>query len=171
MKTDKALQQFKNNSFLDHVIAAAKPISNSVTLVSSKNIHQQFSLPCINDIELNKGPISGITSALNHTNSLWNLIACCDTPLIETSFFEWLKQTHDQNFEATVGYIENKKMPLTAIYHKSCAATFNSQLKLNKLKVMSALDHLKVNYVAIPKQFHDQLTNVNTPEQLKMITV
>ena len=62
-------------------------------------------------------------------------------------------------------------MPLTAIYHKSCAATFNSQLKLNKLKVMSTLDLLKVNYVAIPKQFHDQLTNVNTPQQLKMITV
>lgn len=171
MKNDKALMLYKNNAFVDYIIDAVSPISNTVTLVSSKKNHHQIGYPYINDLQLNKGPVSAITSALTHTNSLWNLIVCCDTPLIKTSFFRWLVQKHDTNFNATVGYIGNKKMPLTAIYHKNCNTEFSTQLKLNKLKVMSVLKDLNINYVAIPNRFHSQLTNVNTPEQLKSLSV
>jgi len=171
MKTDKALQLYNGKTFLHYIINAVLPLQTSITLVSSKKKHQDTKYTCINDLKKNKGPVSAITSALQHSNTNWNLIVCCDTPLIQTTYLEWLMGMQDTKYDAIVGYINDQKMPLTALYHKNCVEAFNKNLENNQLKVMSVLTHLKVNYIAIPKQFHSQLTNVNTPEQLKAISI
>jgi len=171
MGTDKALQIFRKQTFLQHILNALKPINTTIKLVSSKQSHQNLDFDYIVDIAKDKGPVSGIASALKDTKNKWNLILSCDIPLLQTNFIEWLIANHHSSFDATVCIVEDKKMPLTAIYNKSCLSLFSKHLKTNQLRVMSVIQDLNINYIKVPKDFRAQLTNVNTPEQLKAISL
>ncbi len=171
METDKAMQLYCNKAFINHILTAVKPICKSITLVSSKQAHQNLGVEVVPDLEINKGPVCGIAAALKHSVKELNLILSCDTPLIKTSFLEWLIANHNNNYDATVGFIGDKKMPLTALYHKKCGTKFTTFLQKNQLKVMNVLTDLNIHYLEIPKQYHRQLSNINTVQQLKAISV
>jgi len=170
MGTDKALQLLKGKAFIQYILKALNPIKTTIKLVSSKPSHQNLTCDYITDIAKNKGPLSGIVSALKDTKNKWNLILSCDTPLLQTSFIEWLMTHHNNEYDATICIVNNKKMPLTAIYNKNCQSIFAKHLQANQLRVMNVLEDLNVNYVNVPDAIHIQLTNVNTPEQLKAIS-
>ncbi len=171
MGADKALQSWQGHSFISYILKASLATSNKTILVSSKKAHNLLNYECVKDIAINKGPVSGITSALTHSKTSWNLILSCDVPLLESSFLHWLREHFNPNYDATVCMVNQKKMPLTSIYHNRCKAIFNNHLKKNQLRVMEVLKDLNVNYIDVPVEFHRQLTNVNTPEQLKLISL
>jgi len=171
MGTDKALLNLKGQSFIQHILKSVVFLNTTIQLVSSKLQHQNLEYDSVQDIEINKGPISGLVSALNDSSKQWNLILSCDIPLLKEDFIKWLIANHDTNYSATIGVVKNKKMPLTAIYDKECEWIFRRHLNENQLKVMTALDDIKVNYLEVPEKFHYQLANINTPQQLKEISV
>jgi len=171
MGADKALQQYKNNSFLFYITSAVKSLSLSFKLVSSKAIHHQLGYNYIMDIKKDKGPVSGITSALKDSLSEWNLILSCDTPLLQSSFLEWLLENYSPKHDATICLVDEKKMSLTAIYNKSCVTVFEKHLQQDQLRVMSVIENLNVKYISVPTELRAQLANINTPEQLKEISI
>lgn len=170
MGKDKALLDYNGSPFLKHIINAVTPISEAITLVSALPQHHQLGFPFIIDQKKEMGPVSAISTALEHTKSVWNLIISCDVPLVQTNFLEWLLAQDYAGFDALIGIVEEQKMPLTALYHKNCATIFKENLEQSQLKVMPILDSLNVNYISIPKEFHHQLTNINTPAELKSIS-
>jgi len=171
MGTDKALRLYRGQAFIQYVLNALKPLGSEIKLVSSHKKHHHLNFGFVKDIEENKGPVSGVFSALSDSKTTWNLILSCDIPLLKTSFIKWLIQNHDANFDCTIPLVNEKKMPLTAIYNQTCKKIFSKHLQHNQLKVMRVLEDLEVNYINVPFQFHEQLTNVNTPEQLKEISI
>lgn len=171
MGTDKALQEYKSNSFLSYIITAVESLSLPFKLISSKVIHHQLGYNYILDIKKDKGPVSGITTALKNSLNEWNLILSCDTPLLQSSFLKWLLQNHSSKHDATICLVKNKKMPLTAIYNKNCAPIFENHLQQDQLRVMDVIKNLNVKYISVPTELQAQLANINTPEQLKKISI
>ena len=84
MQSEKGLVLFNEKPFIEHIIEAALPISNEIQLVTNTSHYDYLPYKKIKDIELDKGPIGGIYSALVYSNSDNNLILSCDVPLIST---------------------------------------------------------------------------------------
>ncbi len=169
MGCDKATSLFNEKSFLTHILEAVKPLDTTIKLVSSLPEHQNLDIEIVLDADVDKGPVCGITSALSNTNTALNLILSCDIPLLQYNLVDWLINEHTSNYEATVICLNSKKMPLIAVYSKECLNVFKTHLNKNKLKLMHVLDNLNVNYVEVPEIWAKQITNVNTPEELKNI--
>lgn len=170
MGTDKALQLLKGQTFLSYITKAITPITSSIQLVTSNPKHNNLGFKCITDIELEKGPVSAITSALSETNTPVNLILSCDIPLINQNLLNWLVENHVSSFDATIICHNKKQMPLVAVYHKRCLPTFKTHLQKNQLKLMTVLNDLNVNYLEVPKVWEAQLANINTVKQLNQIS-
>lgn len=169
MGYDKATALLNGKSFLTRILEAVKPLNTKIKLVSSLPQHQKLDVQVILDTDIDKGPVCGITSALTDTNTTLNLILSCDIPQLQYNLVDWLIKQHTSNYEATVICSNSKKMPLIAVYSKECLNVFKTHLGENKLKLMSVLENLNVNYVEVPKGWEHQVTNVNTPEELKNI--
>lgn len=170
MGKDKALLDYNGSPFLKHIINAVTPISEAITLVSALPQHHQLGFPFIVEQKKEMGPVSAISTALEHTKSVWNLIISCDVPLIQTNFLEWLLAQDYAGFDALIGVVEEKKMPLVALYHQNCATIFKENLDQHQLKVMMVLEQLNINWVTIPEKFQGQLININTPKDLALIS-
>lgn len=169
MGTDKANLIFNKKTFLTYIIDALKPLNKTIKLVSSLKQHQNLGYNIVIDIEKEKGPVCGITSALNDSKTDLNIILSCDIPFIKTILLEWLLKNHSNNYEATIVCCNGKKMPLIAIYNTTCKTIFNTHLKNEQLKLMNVLKDLKVNFIEVPEQWKKQVTNINTMEQLNTL--
>ena len=167
MGCDKATTILNEKSFLTHITKAINPLGTKIKLVSSLSKHQNLGYEVIFDEYINKGPVSAIISALNNTNTDLNLILSCDIPLLQYNLVDWLIKQHTNNYEATIVCLDSKKMPLIGIYSKNCISVFKEHIEKNQLKLMSVIDNLNVNYIEIPKKWAKQITNINTPEELK----
>ena len=169
MGTDQANFSFGNKSFLMHIIDAVKPITSVINLVSSLNQHQNLGYRVINDLENDKGPVCGITSALSDSNTEMNIILSCDIPFIKTNLLNWLLKQHSNSYDATIISSEDKKMPLIGIYNTTCKTIFNTHLINGKLKLMHVLNDIKINVVEVPEKWKKQVSNINTVEQLNVL--
>src|SRR5690606_11872103 len=102
MQSEKGLVLFQGKPFIEHIIAAVLPISKEIQLVTNTSAYDYLSYKKIKDIELDKGPIGGIYSALVHSESEINLILSCDVPLISTELLLELIEKHNADFEVSV---------------------------------------------------------------------
>ena len=171
MMTDKALSIYKGQTFLSRIIKALDFLQNEIVLVSSNPKHMNLNITCIPDIVSNKGPVSGIVSALKNTKTDTNIILSCDIPLIKKDLINWLIRQHKTDYDGTVITCNGKHMPLIAIYNKSSLPVFEKNLINEQLKLMNVLKELHINFVEIPKNLAYQTANINTPEQLKEISL
>jgi len=169
MRSDKATLMFKDKTFLSHITEALQPLNTTIKLVSSLKQHQDLGYNTITDIETDKGPVCGITSALSNSNTDFNIILSCDIPFIKTDLLDWLLKSHSTNYDATIVCCEGKNMPLIGIYNTLCKKVFNTHLKNGQLKLMHVLNDLKINSIEVPNQWKKQVSNINTMEQLNAL--
>ncbi len=171
METDKALSIYKGETFLSRIIKAVDFLQNKIVLVSSNPKHINLNIECIPDIINDKGPVSGIVTALKNTETDINIILSCDIPLIKNDLVGWFLNQHNTSYDGTVITCNGKHMPLIAIYNKKSLPIFEQHLKNEQLKLMNVLKELHINYIETPSKLAYQTVNINTPEQLKNISL
>ncbi|WP_010178444.1 molybdenum cofactor guanylyltransferase [Aquimarina agarilytica] len=171
MMTDKALSIYKGETFLSRIIKAVDYLESSIVLVSSNPKHTNLNTGCIPDIINNKGPVSGIITALKNTVTDTNIILSCDLPLIKKDLINWLLNQHKADYDGTVITCNGKQMPLIAIYNKNSLPVFERHLINEQLKLMNVLKELHINFVEIPENLAYQTANINTPKQLKELSL
>ena len=76
--------------------------------------------PIIGDLYKNKGPVSGIFSALNHSKTDQNLILSCDVPFINFKILDRIiKQHYLFNKKITIAKDSSNIHPLIGMYQQS----------------------------------------------------
>lgn len=167
MQSEKGLVLFQGKPFIEHIIAAALPISKDIQLVTNTSDYDYLSYKKIKDIELDKGPVGGIYSALVHSESEMNLILSCDIPLISTEILQELIAKHQAEFEVSVFSDTNKIHPLIGIYSKKIVPVLQKAIKDNDLKMMRLLEKVKHQLIEVTDERSGQFRNVNSPAELK----
>lgn len=167
MQSEKGLVLFQGTPFIEHIIEAVLPISNEIQLVTNTSDYDYLSYTKIKDIELDKGPVGGIYTALVHSDSEINLILSCDIPLISTELLSELLIKHTTDFEVSVFSEANKIHPLIGIYSKKIIPVFQKAIKENDLKMMRLLDKVKHQIIEVTDERSRQFKNVNSPAELK----
>lgn len=167
MQSEKGLVLFNEKPFIEHIIEAALPISNEIQLVTNTSDYDYLHYKKIKDIELDKGPIGGIYSALVHSNSDNNLILSCDVPLISTELLLELITKHTSDFEVSVFADENKIHPLIGIYSKKIIPILKKAIEENDLKMMHLLEKVNHQIIEVAGERSKQFKNVNSLAELK----
>jgi molybdopterin-guanine dinucleotide biosynthesis protein A len=80
MGQDKAMLHFRNHSLLDHMVQLLSTVANPVRVVGRGILPDQIP-DC--------GPLGGILTALDASESAMNLIVAVDLPLLSPEFLQW----------------------------------------------------------------------------------
>lgn len=167
MQSEKGLVLFQGKPFIEHIIEAALPISNTIQLVTNTEDYDYLPFQKIKDIELDKGPIGGIYSALVHSDAELNLILSCDIPLIRTDLLSDLIVKHQSDFEVSVFSEANKIHPLIGIYSKKLIPILKKAIEENDLKMMRLLEKVHHQIIEVAGERSRQFKNVNSLAELK----
>lgn len=172
MGQEKGLVAWKGKSFLTWILEAVAPVTEDVYLVTQNEKYQSFQLPMIADSYENKGPVSGIYSALHHSKNQWNLILSCDIPAIRSSFLLDLIAAAKENESPIVLYSDGiHDYPLIAIYHKSLESEFEKACQENRLKLCDLVDSFSPKKLRINPENQNYLANVNSLKELEKLTL
>jgi molybdopterin-guanine dinucleotide biosynthesis protein A len=130
------------------------------------------------------GPLSGIETALSHSEAALVLVLAVDLPLLETQFLLWmLRRAETTGAMATVPRLLGEPQPLCAVYRRELRRGVTDALDAADYKVMVAveralkngeLDCFDVERSAASGAWllrhapHWQFMNCNTPEELAL---
>ena len=142
------------------------PISANIKLVTHTNDYDYLAYKKLNDIELDKGPMGGIYSALANSDSEINMILSCDIPLISTEILLELIQKHNSNFDVTVFEDEERVHPLIGIYSRKLLPILKKAIDENELKMMLFLTNVNTQRIPIENDKKQFFKNINTLEEL-----
>jgi len=169
MQSEKGLVLYQNKPFIEHIIAAVLPISGNIQLVTNSNDYDFLGYKIVKDIELEKGPLGGIYSALGHSYFDNNLILSCDIPLISTQIIQKLIMNHTDKVDITVFGDAVRIHPLIGMYSKNLIPVLKKALDLSSLKMMDFISKNKHQLIPIEEENRILFKNINSLADLKAI--
>ena len=169
MGTDKGFLMLNNKSFMQHSIDALTPLVSEIIIVSNHNNYDAFGLKRIEDIIEDAGPLAGIYSGLIASKTKYNLVLSCDIPLINSDVLARLISGIDNTSEVIQIESNGRKMPLIALYKKSCETVFKKLLSQGERKLQFAVNQCNVKSISIEASENIFTTNVNTNDELKQL--
>ena len=170
MGTEKGLVNYNNQPFIQLVIDAIVPITTNIFLVTDNQEYTDFNYPLVADVYKNKGPVGGIFSALDRSETENNLILSCDIPKISTNVIKnyLINNISDQN---DVIFLSDDKniYPLIGIYNKSVKPKFSEAISSNRIKLLSLLNELNCQVIKVNPRDFESLKNINTQDELEIL--
>jgi molybdopterin-guanine dinucleotide biosynthesis protein A len=163
MGRDKALLPFRGASMAQWIAAEVAQAAGSAFLVGQPERYSGLGYPVIADAFPGEGPLSGILTALRHTNVRWNLVVACDMPCLTRDFLEDLLQAAEANGSTTIPVGPSGRMePLCAVWRDDALAAVETAFEQGIRKLATALDGLR--WTGYPVAEVAPFQNVNTPE-------
>lgn len=169
MGSDKALILFKNQTFLEHVIHALKPLVDNILIVSNNPEHGEFNYERIPDAIPDAGPMAGLHAGLTHSKTENNLVLSCDVPLIQTSVLEMIIANNEEAKDVIQLEDQGKSLPLVALYKMRTAPHFISLLNQGERRLRVAVNGLNVKSISVTKTQLQYVRNINTISDLNSI--
>ena len=164
MGRDKALLPFAGGTLAEFVAGTVVSVTGQVVLVGDPDLYHDLGYPVIPDRYPGEGPLGGILTALDHTQSDWNLVVACDMPGISGEFLSRIleaaeKSTNDVLLPIGPG---GRPEPLCAAYHRRALTALESAFASGERKITRGLQAVRTARLVIPELAPFQ--NVNTPE-------
>ncbi|MCR6111805.1 molybdenum cofactor guanylyltransferase [Bacillus sp. A301a_S52] len=145
MGMNKALLSIQGNEMIQRLTNELLTSTNSMIIVSNDTDAYTFlKQPLVHDNYVNMGPLAGIQAGLAASHTEWNFITACDMPflthkVIDVLFTRANKFPHKQ---VIVPQINEKKHPLSALYHTSSLPFITECLMKDKLRVSEVVSGL-----------------------------
>jgi molybdopterin-guanine dinucleotide biosynthesis protein A len=170
MGTDKGLLLLDGKSFVSCICDAVKPIvGENIVIVASNSDYDFLGYTRIEDVVLEKGPVGGIYTALQHSKTKLNFILSVDSPLVSSELLLWIQENKEDSFPMTQLKFEDKAYPLIAIYDQSLVSIFEEKVKKNQLRLQQLIAEVKHQTLSIPEKWSHQVQNINTPEEYQKL--
>ena len=133
--------------------------------------HPEIPYSMIDDRYSDCGPMSGLYSALSVCESDALLVLPCDVPLFSGTLAHHLQEVmkHSDTDALICVTADDRIHPLCGIYRKSCTPVLKRCLDNGNLRIMDALNNLKVHFYHVEEDSW-QLQNINTPEEYQKLT-
>jgi molybdenum cofactor guanylyltransferase len=164
MGQDKALLPYRGTTLVEHVAKTVNEAAGSVALIGDPARLGHLGLPVFPD-ELPKcGPASGIYTALQVTNTDWNLVVACDMPAVSAEILRELidrTETSGRNCVAAIGPYGQPE-PLCAVYHRRCLPALSRAIRDKRLRMRDLIKEIGAIWIRVDAS---ALANVNTPAE------
>lgn len=165
-QSDKGLVLFKDKPFIEHIIKAILPITNNIQLVTNSTDYDYLDYKKIRDIEIDKGPLGGIYTALYYSETEFSMILSCDIPLISTELLSELIEKHDDEAVITVLSSESRIHPLIGIYAKKILPDIKEAIDRGDLKLMNLIVKVPHQIINFDENQNQKFMNINSLDEL-----
>jgi molybdopterin-guanine dinucleotide biosynthesis protein A len=166
MQSEKGLVLYQGIPFIEHIIKAVLPIATEIQLISNTADYDYLEYKKIKDIELDKGPLGGIYSALTHSDSEMNLILSCDIPLISTELLLELIDRHNEDTTVSVFSDGERIHPLIGIYSKTIIPILKDAIANSNLRMMEMIKNVGAQIIEVGAGKSNQFRNINSVAEL-----
>jgi molybdopterin-guanine dinucleotide biosynthesis protein A len=178
MQTNKALLKLNKTTVIEIVLNEMQKIFSDVLI--STNDCDKFSflkIPLVRDLIVNRGPLSGIYSALKESKTEKNFITTCDLPLINYHIIDYLVNISSNN-EIIIPTINGLPQRLFGVYNKSLTTKIEEIFSLSEndktikgsiydLHQRAAVELIEIDH--LPFYNKNMFMNMNTQEDYKTI--
>lgn len=171
MGFNKELLEIDSNRLIYNNINKLEDVFDEILIVTNNpDYYKNFNVKTVKDIFFQKGPLSGIHSALYYGKSEYIYILPCDIPFIDLEFIELLKEELSRsNKEVIVGRKGRFTEPFNGFYSKKTLKKIEKNLDTDELSIHSLLEKVNVEYIDLEKINIgvDIFLNLNTKEDLR----
>ncbi len=176
MGESKALLPYRGGTLAQHMAELLFDLAHPISFVGDPAIYGHLGYATIADAAPDRGPLSGIESALlSDTAAEWNFILACDIPDIEPAF---LRQLGEQTVQAPqkIDCIVPQTtwfrpaapkdapartlQPLCAVYRRRCGLVATAALAKGTRRVVDFVAMLQADICPVQESL--QFRNVNT---------
>ncbi|MCA1630958.1 MAG: molybdenum cofactor guanylyltransferase [Acidobacteria bacterium] len=172
MGADKAGLALGGETLVARVSRALATVARRVSVVSSREGHEGFSLPVVPDVHAGAGALGGLHAALAACRAPWALVVSCDLPFVTPELFARLASLARDDPEAVAPVQrDGRPQPLCALYAaRACLAAAERLLAGGELRPRVLLRQVRTRWVS-PEELSDLtraehfFTNVNTPAE------
>lgn len=166
MGTDKSRIFFRGEILIDRMIKMVSTYSDDI-IISGKKETNQSKVQVIEDVQPDKGPLSGIYTGLKNAKHDWVLVLACDMPLFDKDLINWLVEQLNTIKDQRTAIVRSKKEHyLVGFYHRSLINDVATYLMSNDLSVRQLVQGSQNNTWELPTQLQNTIANVNSPEDL-----
>ena len=171
MGTDKALLLYQNEPLIHRPIRVCQGFASDVRIIGEPARYNSLGLSVIPDIGESLGPLSGISTALQHSPTHFCSILACDMPLMSPEFFRLMLRKLPGPEAVIMRFSDGNVEPLSGIYSSACLPVTERNLASGKLKLTELLSQIAVKYVGEEELREHGMSrkifsNINTPEDL-----
>ena len=165
---DKGLLQIRGKPMIQYVLEALRPQVGRILINANRNQdrYRQLGYPVVADISGDfLGPLAGMASALQASDTEYLLTVPCDSPLLPASLAEVLFQAlHRQQAEISVATDGQRMQPVFALLRRSLLPSLLEYLDNGGRKIDTWYAQHSTA-LADCSAFPDAFLNVNTPEE------
>jgi molybdopterin-guanine dinucleotide biosynthesis protein A len=175
MGSDKSQLVFGQQTGVERIAAALRPLTARVRLVGSHVQAEASGLENVPDTHERWGALGGICAALGACQSEWAVVVACDLPLVSSDLFDRLCHFTQQSDPETLDAIvpiqaDERPLPLCAVYRReTCSEVAKNLIAEGEHKPRALLAKVRTRWVEfreladLPGSEHFFL-NVNTPD-------
>ena len=172
---DKVWEKIGGHCLFAKVVASVMTLGSEVIVVTATD---DVNLPAvaprlriIGDLKLGRGPLCGIYTGLEASNSRYNLVVAADMPFLNQALLHYMIGLAP-DVDLVVPKIGDMVEPLHAVYSKSCLEPIGRLLHQGELRIQKLFPLVKVRYVDADEitRFDRQMLsffNVNTEEDIR----
>lgn len=167
MGTDKSMLFYEGEQLLDKFIRLATAVSDDV-LVAGNNAPQIPGARFIPDETKDKGPLSGIQTALANSRHEWVLTLPCDLILLSSDFLSWMKESLKSLSSERAAFVAAERDHfLVGFYHRSILTEVTQLIADNDLRVRQLTANTLSKRLTAPTSLELDLTNFNDVADLE----
>lgn len=161
MGYDKASLLIHGKSFIN-LISHELSFCKSVLLSASSNANNfGMDIPIVVDLWSDKGPLSGVCSALYKCSTELAVVVACDMPFFSQSLGKMLVDGLKE-YDAVVPQTADGQIhPLCACYRHCLASKMKTCIDKNQLRFKSFLETIDVLYLPVSNSY--LFSNINYP--------
>tara|TARA_R100000935_G_scaffold58450_1_gene95632 strand:- start:642 stop:1232 length:591 start_codon:yes stop_codon:yes gene_type:complete len=166
MGTDKGLVNFKGMPMILHILKILDKLHLPTSIISSNQEYLKFGKPVHKDVIPDKGPLGGLYTALETSNSSMVILLACDMPSINSEGIQSLLALAETG-KITVATDAMQISPFFACYPTSLKKEVEKTILRNELKMLDFV--LKQSYTLLDLRIGGNalvLQNLNTKEEL-----
>lgn len=173
MKFDKQELMVGGISLVGYTIQRLGEIFEQITVVTNRpELYKEYDVKTISDIYPGFGPISGIHTALYHSDYDLSYFLACDMPYINVEYIEHLDTIYDENHDGVMTLSGKHIEPMNAMYSRKLLNRIEDNIKKEKYRIYDLLDIANFNMVeeAVARQYDPEFNmfkNINTQEELR----
>jgi molybdopterin-guanine dinucleotide biosynthesis protein A len=147
---NKAIEKIGGMTLIERVVKHLITITGRIVLVTDgdcKFFSEIKSTEVTTDIYPAKGPLGGIYTGLNASETAANIVVACDMPLLNAELLEYMVN-FSPGFDAVIPRWPNNQIePLHGIYSNKCVPIMKKHLENNELSISDCLKEMHVLYL------------------------
>lgn len=163
MGRNKALLDWHGTPLIAHIVRQLQPHFPEMLISAATQDEYLFlGLPVVLDEAPDRGPLMGLSRALEGSGHPWNFVVACDMPVLPIHHVNALYAQRDET-DCVVARMEGgPREPLFAFYHQRLAPVCREHLATGQRSLQGLLDACRCREILLPA---GSLITINTPDE------